>query len=92
MIGTDGYGDAELRRLDDGRTEVVRADDVIGISVELLAEAAGWGLWIGGDGLLWLAGNPEYRYRPVRFVSNLNGLGPDEAVEGMRVLVCERVP
>lgn len=92
MIGPDGYGDAELRKHDDGRIEVVRADDVIGISVELLAQSLGAGLWVGGDGLLWLAGDPRYRYRPTRFVCNLHGLSVDEAVEGARVLVCERVP
>lgn len=91
MIGPDGYGDAVFLRQDDGRVVVTQADDVIGISVELLAEAAGNALWIGGDGLLWLAGNPDYRYRPTRFVGHRGGLEPDRAVEGARVLVCERV-
>ncbi len=91
MIGPDGYGDAELRKHDDGRLVVIRADDVIGISVELLAEAVGFGLWVGGDGLLWLASDPRYRYRPVRFVANVAGLTRDEAIEGARMLVCERV-
>jgi hypothetical protein len=91
MIGPDGYGDAEIRKLDDGSLEVVNADDVIGISVELLAEAVGFGLWVGGDGLLWLAGDPRYRYRPIRFVAKVAGLAPGEAVEGTRMLVCERV-
>lgn len=89
------YGSAELREVpnDDGtkRIEVVSADPVIGISVELLADALGWGLWVGGDGLLWLAGDPRYRYRPVRFEAHVEGLTPDQAVEGARVLICERV-
>jgi hypothetical protein len=91
MIGPDGYGDAEMRKRDDGSLEVLNADDVIGISVELLAEAVGFGLWVGGDGLLWLAGDPRCRYRPVRFVAKVAGLTPSEAVEGTRMLVCERV-
>lgn len=92
MIGPDGYGDATITRLDDGTIVVERADDVIGISVELLQQALGAGLWVGADGLIWLAGNPEYRYRPVRFVSRLNGLSPNQAAaEGARVIVCERV-
>lgn len=91
MIGPDGYGDAEIRQLDDGTLEIVRADDVIGISVELLAEALGSGLWVDGDGLLWLAGDPTYKYRPVRFATFARGLTADSAVEGTRVIVCERV-
>lgn len=89
------YGSAEIREVpnDDGtrRLEVVAADDVIGISIELLAEALGWGLWVGGDGLLWLAGDPRYRYRPVRFEANVAGLSRDQAAEGARVLICERM-
>lgn len=92
MIGPDGYGDAEVRRLDDGNLVVARADDVIGISVELLAEALGVGLWVDGEGLLWLAGDPKYKYRPVRFADTFtHGLTADSAVEGARVVVCERV-
>lgn len=89
------YGTAEIRRLlnDDGteRLEVVSADDVIGISVELLAQAVGWGPWVGGDGMLWLAGDPAHRYRPVKFEANVAGLESGQAVEGARVLICERV-
>jgi hypothetical protein len=91
VIGPDGYGDATFVQHDDGRIEVTHADEVIGISIELLYQAVGFGLWVGGDGLLWLAGNPEYRYRPTRFVAKVHGLSRDEAVEGSRVLVCERV-
>lgn len=86
MIGPDGYGDAEIRKHDDGTLEVVRADDVIGISVELLDEAVGHGLAVGDDGLLWLAQDPRYRYRPVRFVHHRQF-----GAEGARMLVCERV-
>lgn len=85
------YGDATITRAADGSLVVERADDVIGISVELLAQAVGWGLHVGGDGLLWLAGDPSYRYRPVRFVAQVAGLEPGQAAEGVRVLVCERV-
>jgi hypothetical protein len=91
VIGPEGYGDATLRKLDDGRIEVLDADDVIGISVELLVAALGDGLWIGGDDMIWLGGSQDYRYRPVRFVPMVAGLTADTAVEGTRVLVCERV-
>lgn len=87
----DAYGDAEIRKHEDGHLEIVRADDVIGISLELLVEAVGQTLAVGGDGLLWLCGDPAYRYRPVRFVAHIGGLPPGTAVEGCRMLVCERV-
>lgn len=87
MIGPGGYGTAVMRKLDDGRIEVVEADDVIGISLELLVEAVGTGLYVDVEGLLWLGGDRNYRYRPVRFVDHGVGL----PVEGNRVLVCERV-
>lgn len=86
------YGSAELRQHDDGRVEVVRADPVIGITVELLVQAlAGDGLPVDGQGHIWLAGDCRYRYRPVRFEASVSGLQPGQAVEGCRVLVCERV-
>lgn len=91
MIGPDGYGDAEVIRHDDGRIEVVRADEVIGISLELLVEAVGTGLSVDGNGWLWLGGDPEYKYRPTRFVASVHGLSADTAVEGTRMLVCDRV-
>lgn len=77
------YGTAVVRRNDDGRLSVVQADDTIGVSVGLLAEG-GAGLPADADGCLLLAGDPEYRYRPVRFASVWPG-GPPS------VLVCERV-
>lgn len=84
------HGPATIRR-DGGRLVVEHADDVIGISFELLAEQVGWGLYVDGDGLIWLAGDPDYRHRPVRFEASVGGLAPGEAVEGARVLICERV-
>lgn len=91
MIGQDSYGAAEVVRREDGTLKVVRADEVIGISVELLAEALGFGLLVGDDGLLWLGGDPAYRYRPTRFVAPALGLTSKLPVEGARVVVCERV-
>lgn len=92
------YGTAEFRAHygDDGkveRVEVVHADPVIGISLELLAQSTGsrQGLWVDADGMLWLAGDPRYRYRPVRFECLVDGLQPGQAVEGTRVLICERM-
>lgn len=87
MIGPGGYGSAELRTDADGLIEVVAADEVIGISLELLVKAVGTGLYVDVDGLLLLAGDRDYRYRPVRFVDHGVGL----PTEGARVLVCERV-
>lgn len=85
------YGSAAIKRHADGRVTVESADDVIGISVELLAEAVGWGLHVDGEGLLLLAGDPSYRYRPVRFEARVAGLEPGQAAEGARMLICERV-
>lgn len=79
---TPDYGSATIERTPSG-PRVVQADDVIGISVELLNEALGTGLLVDEQGLLLLVGDPDYRYRPVCF-------GP-AGVEGNRVLVCERV-
>jgi hypothetical protein len=86
VFGADSYGTAEIRKLDDGRCLVVWADDVIGISVELLNEAVGAGLHVDEDGLLCLAGDARYRYQPVRFVHHRHLDG-----KGARVLVCRRV-
>lgn len=84
---TDGYGSAEIRRHDDGRLEVVRADDVIGITSELVFDVDA-SLWVDSDGLLLLAGDPRYRYRPVRFA---NAPGLTFPTRGVQVVVCERV-
>lgn len=74
-------GWAELRR-SNGRLEVIAADDVIGFSLDLLGKCPE-GLSVDDDGLLLLAGNPDYRYRPMMFVSSSHN-GPPT------VLVCER--
>ena len=86
------YGSAVLRRHHDGRIEVVSADDVIAISMELLEEALGLatGLYVDHLGNIWLAGDPNYRYRPVRFESPDYPEG-SKPVEGRRFLICERV-
>jgi hypothetical protein len=91
-VGPNGYGDATFRRYDDGRVVVQKADDVIGVSLELLASAAEGLLWVDRDGLLWLAGDYRYRYRPVRFEPLFGDLPEDAAVEGVSILICERVP
>jgi len=79
------YGNATFKQHDDGRIEVVHADRVIGITLELLAEA-GENLPVDQTGCILLAGYPEHRYRPVRFA----GLMPDQSGSA-RVLVCEKV-
>ena len=81
------YGSAVIHKREDGRLEVVRADDTIGISCTLLAEDTP-GLPVDSDGCIWLAGDPGYRYRPVRFA------GPPSAhyvCAQVSVVVCERV-
>lgn len=70
------FGSAVVE-LVDGRPRVVSADDRIGISPELLAGADPAHMPVV-DGLLWLAGDPAFRYRPVAFAEYC-------------VLVCERV-
>lgn len=86
---TGDYGEAAIRRSDDGRLVVDRADPVIGISLDLLFGEdglGGEGLPIDESGCIVLAGDPRYRYRPVRFVAH-----PGDRTETARVLVCERV-
>lgn len=86
------YGDATITRHDDGRVTVDRADDTIGIYVELLAEAEAGGLPVDDDGNIWLAGDARYRYRPVRFArATLGPLGPGLAGGQPQIVVCERV-
>lgn len=70
------YGEVDVRRGDDGQLEVIRADQTIGITAELLAEAAGQGLATDASGRLVIAG--QVRYTPVRFD------------QGGRIVVCER--
>lgn len=84
------YGDAVVTRRDDGRLTVDRADPVIGISVELLAQA-GEHMPVDDDGCIWLAGDPAHRYRPVAFARGTVGsLGPGLAGGRPDMLVCER--
>jgi hypothetical protein len=71
------YGTATILVVD-GKPTVTQADDVIGVTVDLLAECERW--CFGPDGLFWLDAGGEYRYRPVRFATDAPG-----------VLVCERV-
>lgn len=77
------YGDAVVTRQADGTLRVDRADPVVGISIELLAQSDGAAMSIDSDGYVWLAGDPAYRYRPVRFAPGLGGTP--------RIVVCERV-
>lgn len=72
------FGEATILTAADGSLVVERADDVVGVTVQLLAEFPQWGF--GPDGLLWLTPSGEYRYRPLRFATRVPG-----------VLVCERV-
>jgi hypothetical protein len=80
------YGDATFTRHDDGRVTVDHADDVVGISLDLLAMAEAAHLPVDDAGCILLAGDPRYRYRPVRFATD-----PGDPTEMVRVLVCERV-
>ena len=70
------YGDCDVRRREDGELEVIRADQTIGVTAELLVQAAGNGLTVDSSGRLVIAG--QVRYIPVRF--DLDG----------RVVVCVR--
>lgn len=78
-----GFGDAAIIRHADGSLTVLHADDVIGFSLELLAERPD-GLLVDADGCVQLAGKPGHQYRPTRFVASSHG-GPPT------ILVCERV-
>jgi hypothetical protein len=71
------FGTATILMVD-GTPTVTQADDVIGVSVELLGACERW--CFGPDGLFWLDPVGEYRYRPVRFATDHAG-----------ILVCERV-
>lgn len=87
------YGDVVFTQHDDGRVTVDRADDMIGISVELLARAEPGSLPVDGEGCIWLAGDSNYRYRPVRFdtPSLFRPEGSRLAGGHPQVVVCERV-
>lgn len=74
------YGDVLITCHDDGRLTVERADDVIGVSVELLA-SLGHGVVVDPAGNLVLAG--QCAYRPIGFAST-TGLCVD-------IVVCQRV-
>lgn len=80
------YGSAWITRDDNGRLHVQSADPIIGISLELLAQTQDPALTIDDTGCILLAGDPRYRYRPVRFAAN-----PGDPTETARVLVCERI-
>lgn len=75
------YGDATITKNDDGTFTVVHADDVIGISVQLLAEADPAALRVTSEGHLSMGSDGLTLYRPVRF----------DPASGTRVLICERV-
>lgn len=79
------YGDATIIRGLDGKPYVERADAVIGISTQLLADADEH-LPVDSEGCVWLAGDHRYRYRPVRFESGSGVPGGP-----CQVVVCERV-
>lgn len=86
MATWGAYGDAVITRQEDGCLVVERADPVIGVSLQLLAEA-GESLPVDESGCILLAGDPRYRYRPLRFAGTaIDHSGP------VGVLVCERVP
>lgn len=87
MPSVSEYGAATVKRHDDGSVTVVEADTVIGIAVELLTEGRAQ-LPVGADGCIALAGDPAYRYRPVRFEPS-----PGDQFTGgpVAVVVCERV-
>lgn len=74
------YGALTVVRHDDGRVDVTDMDPVIGITVQLLAEAV-VGLSVDPDGNLVIAG--QCAYRPVGFASS-NGGRAD-------IVVCQRV-
>lgn len=78
------FGEATFR-LVDGEPHVISADERIGISVQLLADAPEL-LPVDDSGCLLLAGDPRYRYRPVSFAGPIRDrAGP------VAVVVCERV-
>lgn len=89
-MGMAEYGSAAFKtHYKDGtvevdHVEVVSADPVIGISLELLGQGEFW--CDDEDGAILLAGDPAYQYRPVGFAHH------DGHRYGVaRVLICKRV-
>lgn len=80
---TGDWGTAHVE-ICDGWPVVVAADDVVGITFELLAQSADDAFPVQADGCILLAGDPAFRYRPTR-------VGCLEPGGTARVLVCERV-
>lgn len=78
--GRDGFGDALCHRHDDGTVTVSRADDRIGVAVELLEGAHPWVFPNGDWDTIQLDTAGEYRYRQV---------GPSPVHPG--VLVFDRI-
>ncbi len=79
------YGDMVLQSNDDGSVTVLRADPVIGVSVQLLAQADPLQVAVDPAGNLVFA--RQTAYRPVGFATGriVDAGGP------MLVLVCEKV-
>lgn len=75
------YGDADIARLPDGRVKVTRADEVIGIAVEVLADADPSVLYVDPDGNLVMAG--QIAYAPIGFAPDTTGAA--------RIIICRRV-
>ena len=63
MSTARGYGEAVMKQHEDGTITVEHADDVIDVSMELLASLSPAHI---RDGMLVLDTAGEYRYRPVR--------------------------
>ena len=84
-MGVGMYGDMVVERRPDGSVVVVRADQTVGISVQVLAEADPGVVTVDPAGNLVFA--QQVAYRPV-------GFGGDRIVDAggpMLVLVCEKV-
>lgn len=79
-------GTGTVRRHDNGRVEVVDVDPVVGISLELLAQAGPPGFPVDRAGRIRIAGDPRYLYRAVRFAAARDVDGLPAAM-----IVCKRV-
>jgi hypothetical protein len=80
------YGDAIMRRHDDGTVTVERADPVIGVSKELLDEAESWVFPNGDQETIQLDTAGEYLYRRTGSVMETWGGG-----EPYQVVIYERI-